>query len=367
MTYIEAMNDDLRFDPDGPVLLVGGYGVVGAELARLAAPSWPLLLTGRTPARGASLAEETGAGIRRWDLSDPAPFSAAVRAVVGVVNDPDDRVLRAAVRAGIPYADVTRWTARLQRAATVAATLRPAAPVLLSSSWMGGVGALVASTLATRIGGADTVEIAVRWDLRDRAGADSVEFMDRLGLEYEIVEAGRRRLIMPLTDARTVMIGSSRTRVARIDTPEQFTLPITLGVGTAATRIGFSSPALTSALLAVKRSGFFRWGRGERWTPLRRSLLYSAGEGGVARLRIDVTGPAGTRTATVTDPRGQAHLTAVGALMALRRILGADGAAPPEGVVFPEATPRPLDVPGFLESAGVAVAEEAGPAARRAA
>ncbi|MBG0831831.1 saccharopine dehydrogenase [Planomonospora sp. ID67723] len=359
--------DDLQFDPAGPVLLVGGYGTVGAELARLAAPSWPLLLTGRTTERGEALAREVGATVRRWDLSDPAPFSARIRAVVGVVNDPDDRVLRAAVRAGVPYADVTRWTARLQRAATVAATLRPDAPVLLSSSWMGGVSPLMASALATRTGGADTVEIAVRWDLKDRAGADSVEFMDRLGLEYEIVEAGRRRLITPLTDTRTVTIGSSRTRVARIDTPEQFTLPIALGVSTAATRIGFSSPAMTSALLAVKRSGFFRWGRGERWTSLRRSLLHSAGEGGIAQLRIDVTGPAGTRAATVTDPFGQAHLTAVGALMALRRILGADGAVPPRGLVFPEMTPRPQDVPAFLESVGVSVTEGTPVPAERAA
>ncbi|MBB5961043.1 saccharopine dehydrogenase [Planomonospora venezuelensis] len=349
------MNDDLQFDPEGPVLLVGGYGTVGAELARLAAPYWPLLLTGRSPERGAALAEETGASLRRWDLADPAPFAAAVRAVVGVVNDPGDRVLRAAVRAGIPYADVTRWTARLQRAVTVAAVERPAAPVLLSSSWMGGVSSLVAAALATELGGAETVEIAVRWDAKDRAGADSVEFMDRLGLDYEITEGGRLRLVAPLSDVRHVVIGASRTRVARIDTPEQFTLPITLGASTAVTRIGFDSPAMTSALLAVKRSGFFRWGRGDRWTAARRALLYSPGEGGTAQVRVDVTGPGGARTATVTDPRGQARLTAVGALMALRRILGADGAAPQAGIAFPEATPRPQDVPAFLESQGVTV------------
>ncbi|MFE7593648.1 hypothetical protein ACFU6K_30025, partial [Kitasatospora sp. NPDC057512] len=111
-------SDRLRHNPDGPVLLVGGYGTVGTELARLASPAWPLLLTGRSERRGGALAAELdGATARRWDLADPEPFTAAVRAVVGVVNDPDDRVLRAAVRAGVPYVDVTRWTARLQRAA----------------------------------------------------------------------------------------------------------------------------------------------------------------------------------------------------------------------------------------------------------
>ncbi|MDD0858605.1 hypothetical protein NHF46_14285 [Arthrobacter alpinus] len=61
-------------------------------------------------------------------------------------------------------------------------------------------------------------------------------------------------------------IGGHRTKVARLDTPEQVTLPITLGIGSATTKIGFSTNASTTALLAAKTLGFFRWGRGERWT-----------------------------------------------------------------------------------------------------
>ncbi|WP_442810898.1 saccharopine dehydrogenase, partial [Streptomyces sp. Wh19] len=240
------------FDADGPVLLVGGYGTVGAELARMAAPSWPLILTGRTVQRGQQLANETGAELRTWDLADPAPFRAEISAVVTVVNDPDDRVLRAAISGGVPFVDITRWTTRLQRAATVAAMSGPTAPVLLSSAWMGGVTSLVAACLGDRLGGADTVDVAIRWDLADRAGADSVEFMDRLGLDYEVMRDGQRHTVMPLTDAGRVRIGETLTRVARIDTPEQFTLPLTLSAQTATTRIGFSSPASTTALLAAK-------------------------------------------------------------------------------------------------------------------
>ncbi len=350
------MDDDIQADPAGPVLVAGGYGTVGAELARLAAPHWPLLLTGRTPGRGRALAEETGAEARRWDLTDPEPFRARVRAVVGAVNDPDDRILRAALRGGVPYVDVTRWTARLQRAAAVAALAPPRAPVLLSSAWMGGVTALVAAALADELGGAAAVEIAVRYDLKDRAGADSVEFMDRLGLDYEVTEGGRRRMAVPLSDARCVTVGGHRTKVARIDTPEQFTLPLSLDVETATTRIGFSSGTSTAALLALKRTGFFRWGRGDRFTGLRRSLLYAPGGGGVARCRVDVRGRAGgCRSALVADPAGQAHLTAVGAYAGIRRVLGEDGAPPPAGLVFPEHTPAPRDVLPALERAGVEV------------
>ncbi|MFJ2271006.1 saccharopine dehydrogenase [Streptomyces sp. NPDC087849] len=347
------MNDELIFDADGPVLLVGGYGTVGAELARMAAPSWPLVLTGRNVQRGQRLADETGAELRTWDLADPAPFRAGASAIVTVVNDPDDRVLRAAISGGVPFVDITRWTARLQRAATVAALAGPTAPVLLSSAWMGGVTSLVAACLRDRLGGMDTVDVAIRWDLGDRAGADSVEFMDRLGLDYEVTQDGQRRTVMPLSDVGQVRIGEALTRVARIDTPEQFTLPLTLAAKTATTRIGFSSPASTAALLAAKRLGFFRWGRGERFTGARRGLLYAPGEGGTAQLRVDVTHGGDTLCATVTDPAGQAHLTALGALMGLRRVRGEDGAPAPSGVVFPEQLPSPQSVPSDLAAQGV--------------
>lgn len=358
--------DELTHDPAGPVLIVGGYGTVGAELTRAAAGEWPLLLTGRTPERAAALLAATGAQARRWDLGDPEPFRAAVRAVVAVVNDPDDRVLAAAVRGGVPYVDVARWTARLQRAVTRLALTPPvASPVLLSSAWMGGVVPLLAAHLAARVGGAQRVDTVIRYDLADRSGADSVEFMDRLGVDFEVVENGRSRVVAPLTGVDRVTIGPDRTRVARLDTPEQFTLPLTLGATTVRTRLGFSSTATGRALTGLGRAGFFRRARGERWEPLRRKLLHAPGDGGTARLRVDVHGPRGTATATVGDPEGQAHLTAVGALLGLRRVLGADGAPAPAGLAFPEQHPRPDTLPEALEAAGVrlTVATTGGPGA----
>ncbi len=359
----EAM-DALHLDPSGPVLITGGYGTVGTEIARMAAAEAPLLLTGRTPDRGRALADELGGEVRAWDLADPAPFRAGVRAVIGSVNDPDDRVLRAAMSGGVPYVDITRWTSRLQRAAALTALVRPDSPVLLSSAWMGGVSGLVAASLAAELGGAERVEIAVCWDTADRAGADSVEFMDRLGVDFEVVEGGARRLVSPLTDARTVAVGGTPVRVARIDTPEQYTLPLTLGTTTAATRIGFSSPATTRALLALRGTGFFRWAGGERWTPLRRAVLHSPGDGGTARMRVDVSHRGRTRTATVSDSRGQHHLTAVGALLGLRRVLGTDGSPAPRGLVFPEQHPAPTRAVTALADLGVGVA--AGPSGHSA-
>jgi len=345
------MNDFLELDTHGPVLIVGGYGTVGTALTRHATAHWPLLLTGRNPDRGAHLASDN-VRVQKWDLSQPQPFQARVRAVISTVNDPDDRVLRAAVTAGVPYVDVTRWTSRVTRAVTLATMLKPTAPVLLSSGWMGGVTNTVAAALAQETGEASTVDISIRYDVKDQAGADSVDFMDRLGLEFEARKGGKAAVVRPLTDIRWVDIAGHRTKVARLDTPEQFTLPLTLGAGTVATRIGFSSNASTTALLAARAVGLFRWGSGEKWAPLRRSLLYSPGSGGTAHLRVDVSGPAGTRTAIISDPIGQAHLTAVGGLLGLHEVLRHD-ARP--GVSFPESTADPAGQLAKLERYGVTI------------
>ncbi|MGJ5670531.1 saccharopine dehydrogenase [Rhodococcus aetherivorans] len=357
MTYILAMADTLTRDHEGPVLIVGGYGTVGSALTELAAPHWPLLLTGRNPEKGAALADKHGATVRRWDLTDPAPFRAAVRAVIGTVNDPIDRVLTAAVGGGVPYVDITRWTSRMTRAVAAAAVMRPRAPVLFSSAWMGGITSVVAAALISeRGGGATSVDIAVRWDMNDMAGIDSVDFMDRLGYDYEVRRGGLPVTVAPLTDPRIVNIAGSRTKVVRIDTPEQLTLPITLDVGTVSTRIGFSSGAATTALLAAKKVGLFRWGKGDRWTSVRRSLLYSPGEGGNAEIRVDVDGEGGRTSATVVDPRGQAHLTALGGFLGLRRVLDPTGSEP--GVTYPELHPDPASILRSLPEHGVEVLRE---------
>lgn len=346
------MNDILEHHSGGPVLIVGGYGTVGTALTKLAAPSWPLLLTGRNPASGAALATEHNLSVEKWDLDDPAPFSASVRAVISTVNDPQDRVLRAAATAGIPYVDITRWTSRLAKAVTQASLLQPSAPVLLSSSWMGGIVSIVAAALAEELGGAQQIDIAIRYDTNDKAGADSVDFIDRLGQDFEITKDGKPHAVSPLSDSRWVDIGGHRTKVARLDTPEQLTLPLTLGAQNVSTHIGFSSNLSTTALLAAKSVGLFRWGRGTRWTPLRRSLLYSPGTGGAAHIRIDVQGKAGLRTATISDPAGQAHLTALGGFLGLKSVLHPHAKS---GVSFPESTATLADALTEIERHGVTI------------
>jgi hypothetical protein len=293
------VQDSLRYAPEGAVVLAGGYGVVV------------------------------------------------------LVNDPVDRLLRACVRADIPWVDITRWTARVQQALALVAVEPPRAPVVLASGWMGGVVPLVGAALARELGGASSIHTSILYDLADRAGEDSIEFMDRMDVAFEVTEEGRRQRVEPLTGARRVELAGRPRRVLRLDTPEQLTLPMVLGARTVSTRIGFSDEPATLALQLLQGLGLFHLLRGERFRGLRRALLRSSGRGGRAVVRIEVSSGGESRMITLVDERGQAHLTAAGATLALERALGLDGDAPPQGVAFPEQTPSPERALAALRSLGV--------------
>jgi hypothetical protein len=172
----------------------------------------------------------------------------------------------------------------------------------------------------------------------------------------------------PRPAPRRVELAGRPRRVVRLDTPEQLTLPLVLGARTVSTRIGFSDGSATLALQAGQALGLFHLLRGESFRGLRRALLRSSGQGGRAEVRIEVSSGAGSRTATLVDAHGQAHLTAAGATLALERALGLDGDAPPRGVAFPEQTPSPERVLATLRSLGVELEVRPGTdAARRAA
>ncbi len=352
------VQDTLRYAPDGAVVLTGGYGVVGGEVARMLRarhPSLPLVLAGRTPSRGSALATEVGATLHTVDLAGSTPLDFSARAIVALVNDSSDRLLRASVRAGIPYVDITRWTARLQQALAWLAVEPPRAPVILASGWMGGIVPLVGAALARELGGASSIDTSILYDMADRAGEDSIEFMDRMNVPFEVTEEGQRQVVEPLTGTRRVQLAGRARRVVRLDTPEQLTLPLVLGARTVSTRIGFSDESATLALQVLQGLGVFYLLRGERFRNLRRALLRGSNQGGRALVHIEGSRGEASRSVTLVDARGQAHMTAAGATLALERALGLDGDAPPRGVAFPEQHPSPERALEALRSLGVAL------------
>src|ERR1044072_8687715 len=128
----------------GPLLVVGGYGLVGAQAAtmlRQRHEELPLVLAGRNPARARTLASALDARTARIDVRDERPLAALSErpaAILATTPDPADRLLVQAMREGIPIADIDR----AEGVAVLDATLhalreRPLAPVLLAGAWKG--------------------------------------------------------------------------------------------------------------------------------------------------------------------------------------------------------------------------------------
>lgn len=334
--------------PGSPtVLLVGGYGLVGSEVARLLRrrhPSMRLLLGGRSPERGQGFAGELGhAHAVRVDAAAVDPLREVLGRsrpdlVVTVVNDPGDRVLLSAVREAVGVVDITRWTARLHRAVVALVDEKLAAPVVLASGWMGGLASIVAADLHQRIGGADRVFLDILYGMADRSGPDSIAYMDRLAIPFEAMRDGAEVLVRPLTDGRVARFaGGTSATTWRLDTPEVSTLPASLGAGTVETRIAFDSTAATLALVAMQRTGILSLLQHPRLTRLRRALLHASGPGATALFSVEVQRQREARRTFVRDVQGQAHLTAVGALLSIERALGLGGSAPLAARVhFPE-------------------------------
>ncbi|NVJ08824.1 saccharopine dehydrogenase NADP-binding domain-containing protein [Myxococcus sp. AM001] len=346
------------------VVLVGGYGVVGTWLAQVLRerhPALPLVIAGRRREPAEALAQRLGnAEAAVLDVTAPDPLaslSGRPRAVVSLVNDPDDAVLRSAVRRGVAVLDITRWTSRVKAAVLRLSGTPPQAPVLLSSAWMAGLVPRLVAGAAERVGGAERVDVGIRFAMADQAGPDSLEYMDRLGMAFDITEGGRERQVLPLTDGRRVMFSDGRpTRVFRLDTPEQATLPLVLGARTVSTRLGFDSGAVTWLLAAFQQVGLLRLLQHPRLTSVRRAMMTGSGTGGEAAWVADVEGPRGALRIEVVDPKGQAHLTAVGAALGTERLLGLDGAPPPAaGVWFPEHDARMEQTLEALRACGVQV------------
>ena len=351
------------------ILVAGGYGVVGQQITQLIRqqhPNLPLLIAGRDGNKAEALARKLGnASSIVIDVEQPNPLQGVKpRAVVAVVNDPNDYLLMDAVQNAIPYLDVTRWTERLRTSVAALADKSLKAPVLFSSGWMGGITAMMAVATTQALQNVESIDISVLFSLKDKSGPNSVEYMDRLATPFKTLINGKFKQVLPYTDPRRVRFPNGYTTpVYRFDTPDQFTLPQTTGAKTVAARIAFDDAFSTNLLRFLTRSGIWKLISGDLFTSLRRSLLYNPGRGASHEIEIAVAGsdadgsPKKVITSLV-DPQGQTHLTALGALIQLERLLGLDGADPPApGIVYPDTTPKTEQVMQVLDKFSVTVSQ----------
>jgi hypothetical protein len=360
-------------DRGGALLVVGGYGLVGAQassLLRRRHPGLPLVLAGRRPAAARELAASLGARTAALDARAERPLAALDErpaAILAAVGDPDDRLLGDALREGIPFADVNRGGhASVLDAVVRVAHQRPRAPVLLAGGWMAGLAALAAAAAVRELGRAERVDVVALVSSGDRIGRSASGFGRRLAWPYHVMRDGRRRPVQPLSGARRARCPDGRARMAAlVGTLEQISLPTTLGVPTVETRIALHDEPALWALIALKRSGALKALERPSLGRLRAALLERSGTGDLAGFSVTASGGGRSARVDVLDVRGQGHLSAVGAVAAAERVLGFGRAALPAGVSFPEQSADPQRDLALLKQAGAVVRLELPHHARR--
>lgn len=320
------------------ILIAGGWGLVGGAIARRlreAGHDVELILAGRSPETGAELARTLGARPVRLDVADPAEGLAAagpVDLVIAALQDPDDALLMATLRAGAGHIGIVRTAANMASTA-IAASALARRPALMLGHWQAGVLTLAALDAARGLASVERVEMAALYDYADPIGPMTASDAGGFVGQALIRQGGRWRNVNAPEAARSI---------ARAGQPAFDVMP--MGV--------LDTPAL--AALTGAADVRFDLGTGE-------SLGTAAGGKASHDLYIDLggrdaAGSAITRRTLVTDSEGQAHLTAVGVLIGAERILGLDGAPPPPaGLVFPEAVIDPVRAVERLRTFGVRI------------
>ncbi|MFZ5669707.1 MAG: hypothetical protein ACOY4K_09435 [Pseudomonadota bacterium] len=317
------------------IVIAGGYGLVGGRIATLlreAGHALDLVLAGRNPDQGAALAGRIGARTSWLDVADPAPGLAAlgpVDLVVAALQDPGDNLLAASLRAGAAHIGIVRTAGTMASTAIAAADLARR-PALMLGHWQAGVLTWATLAAARAFARVEAVEMAALYDPADPIGpmtsADAGGFIGRA----------------------LVRRGGTWTEVEAASTGR---LVAAAGTGFEAHPMGVLD---TPAVAAITGAADVRFDLG-----VGPSIGSLAGRGASHDLYIDLRGiladgRPGRRRTVVSDPAGQAHLTAAGVVIGVERLLGLDGAPPPPtGLAFPETAVDAEVAAGRLRGMGV--------------
>jgi len=355
------------------VLIVGGHGVVGRQIAEILHARYPdlmIILGGRTPGKAAPFGSgKVHTAVVDNNAEDPLmSIDNKPALIVNAVNDLQDRLLLSAVRRSIPLIDITRWTSLFRQSVDKLHSIELRAPVVMASGWMAGTAALFAKLHAQPLRQVEANLYAL-YSLKDKAGPDSTAYMDRMTIPFPVMEPAGKRLVYPMSDpVRMQFPNGYATRCYRLDTPDHETLLRTETIASAGFRIAFDSKAATQSIVMLIRSGIWKMISGERFRGLRRGILYNPGTGSAHHIRIvlkglDAEGNRAERNVSITDPLGQTHLTALGAAVQAEKLLRRPKERPPApGIYYPEDLPdERMDhaaITGFYEEHGVKISWE---------
>ncbi|WP_416777909.1 hypothetical protein ACNFJN_06730 [Xenorhabdus budapestensis] len=71
-----------------------------------------------------------------------------------------------------------------------------------------------------------SIDMSVLYSLNDKAGPNSIDYMDRLKIPFIVKNNGKYQKVRPFSDERVVLFNDGNLhKVFRVDMPDQFILP----------------------------------------------------------------------------------------------------------------------------------------------
>jgi saccharopine dehydrogenase-like NADP-dependent oxidoreductase len=341
--------------PDtGDILVVGGYGDVGARVSEILAQQFPdrIRIGGRRGEVAQELANRIGHGSRgvALDIADPAAVAAALSDVATVVitlDDPKGIVLAAAVDRGLGYVDISadwQMIAAGRRLHEVAVT--SGARAVLGIGLSPGVTNLMAASATNRVDRPSEIVVGILLSLYDEFGPQALEMMlEAASRPFPVPGRDPSRNVRPYTGPRPIWFGPEfGVRTARrFPFPDQFGYADTLGVDSAATVVALDPRWLDRVMAIAAKLGTLRLASRPSIRRLVASLLMRLrGDAGLAPVALSATATNGTSASTVLfQGVGESAATANAIAVAAARV----GSINP-GVWLPE---QAFDPESFLK------------------
>jgi len=320
------------------IVIAGGYGLVGGWVARhlrAVGHDVELVLGGRTPESGKVLAAELDASVAHLDTESASADLARIGAfdlLISAVQDADDEILRAALSAGAAHLGIVRKVDNLGPTAMAAADLSRR-PALVMGHWQAGTMSCAALASARAFGRIDSISLAALFDPKDAIGPMTANDRGAFFTKALIRRDGKWDRIEQSENIRLV---------ERAPHPAFHAQPM-----------GVLDVAGVATITRVPNLRF-DLGMGDSLGTI---------QGGTAshEIFIDITGtdaggaPMQQRT-VLSNPKGQAHLTALGVLVGAERVLGLDGRPPlSAGLHFAESALDPDHALSRLREFGVSI------------
>ncbi len=269
---------------EGDVVVVGGYGHVGMNLARRLAPEYPgrVVLAGRSQAKADRAAAEIGHGSRGLWLDSTAGLApTGAGTVIMCLDQFDPSFAAACLSSGMGYLEISADGRILEMIEALDPTAtRKGGTGLVDVGFAPGLSNLMARLLVESIEEVRQLDIFVLLGVGDDHGTAAIEWiLDKFDSEFIAYEDGAPRWFRAQRETRMVEVPGHRWPLmgVRFDFPEQRSLVRTQGVPTASSWMVTMPPSVARSMRIAALAG---GGELTRRPRSRKALLAMLERGG---------------------------------------------------------------------------------------